>query len=307
MPPHAAGTVRAATAPAADGAAVVPGQSARRSADGWEARLALRFARRDDRSVLVERAHSGPLVVQKALHPEGPGVCQAIVVHPPGGIAGGDRLALSIDVLPRAHAQLATPGATKWYRTAGAFARQAFAARVGAGAILEWLPHETIVFHGARALLSTTIELAGDALFLGWDIVCLGRTAHGERFDKGVYRQRIDLVRDDALVWAERTNLPAGSRLLAAPAGLYGSPMFGTFVVAAPVIADDLLVACRGIAPDSTGGVVVGAVTRLPGVLVARCRGDSPETARRWFTALWALVRPALIGRAAVPPRIWNT
>jgi len=273
---------------------------------GWEARLALRFARRGDRTVLVERSHSGPLVVQKALHPEGPGVCQAIVVHPPGGIAGGDRLALSIDVAPCAHAQLATPGATKWYRTAGAFARQAFAARVDAGATLEWLPHEAIVFDGASALLSTTIALAGDALFVGWDIVCLGRTASGERFDHGVYRHRIELVRDDALIWVERTNLPAGSRLLAAPVGLYGSPMFGTLMVAAPVIADDLLVACRGIAPDGSGGIT-GAVTRLPGVLVARCRGDSPEAARRWFTALWAAVRPALTGRSAVPPRIWNT
>jgi urease accessory protein len=256
--------------------------------------------------VLVERAHRGPLVVQKTLHPEGPGVCQAIVVHPPGGIAGGDRLALSIDVEPRAHAQIATAGATKWYRTAGAFARQMFAARVGAGAVLEWLPHETIVFDGARALLSTTITLAGDALFVGWDIVCLGRTASGERFDRGSYRQRFELVRDDALIWTERTNLQAGSRLLAAPVGLYGSPMFGTFMVAAPVIADDLLVACRGIDPDAAGGLA-GAVTRLPGVLVARCRGDSPEAARRWFTALWTRVRPALTGRTAVPPRIWST
>ena len=291
---------------AADDAAIVPGQPARRSADGWEARLALRFARRADRTVLVERTHNGPLVVQKMLHPEGPGVCQAIIVHPPGGIAGGDRIELRIDVEGRAHAQLTTPGATKWYRSAGASARQVFAARVGAGAILEWLPHEAIVFAGARAELTTGIVLTGDALFVGWDVVALGRTASGERFDQGTYRQRIEVVRDDALVWAERTDLAAGSRLLAAPVGLYGAPMFGTFVVAAPVIADDLLVACRASAPESAGGIV-GAVTRLPGVLVARCRGDSPEAARRWFTALWTRVRPALTGRPAVPPRIWTT
>ena len=233
-------------------------------------------------------------------------MCQAIVVHPPGGIAGGDRLALSIDVDSRAHAQLVTPGATKWYRTAGACARQTLTARVGAGAILEWLPHEAIVFDGARAELTMLVALAGEAVFVGWDVVTLGRTASGERFERGVYRQRFELVRDDALVWVERTNLAAGSRLLEAPVGLYGSPMFGTFVVAAPVIGDDLVVACRGVVPDPHCGIV-GAVTRLPGLLVARCRGDSPEAARAWFTALWTQVRPALAGRAAVPPRIWNT
>ena len=273
---------------------------------GWDARLALRFARRDERTVLVENRHRGPLVVQKSLHPEGPSVCQAIVVHPPGGIVGGDRLALSVDVERDAHAQLATPGATKWYRTAGPLARQAISARVAAGATLEWLPHETIVFDGARADLTTAIRLAGDALFVGWDIVSLGRTASGERFERGGYRQRFELVRDDALVWVERTNLAAGSALLAAPVGLYGSPMFGTFVVGAPAIGDDLVAACRAVVPAAGAGVQ-GGVTRLPGVLVARCRGDSAEAARAWFAALWTLVRPALTGRAAVPPRIWKT
>ena len=117
----------------------------------WEARLALDIARRGDRSLLARRSHSGPLVVQKALHPEGPGVCQAVVIHPPGGIAGGDRLALAIDVGERAHGQLTTPGATKWYRSTGAAARQTLDARVGTGGTLEWLPQEAIVFDGARA------------------------------------------------------------------------------------------------------------------------------------------------------------
>jgi urease accessory protein len=94
--------------------------------------------------------------------------------------------------------------------------------------------------------------------------------------------------------------------LATSPVGLNGCPMFGTFVVAAPAIADDVLAACRRIVP-ADAQATEGAVTRLPGVLVARCRGRSPEAARRWFAALWTVVRPALCGRAAVPPRIWNT
>jgi urease accessory protein len=295
-----------ATAPAT-GRAVDSGEiDSRPIVRGWDARLALDFARRGDRSALVRRVHTGPLVVQKTLHPEGPGVCQAIVVHPPGGIAGGDRLAIALDVDPRAHAQLTTPGATKWYGSTGAAARQAFDARVGAGATLEWLPQEAIVFDGARAEMSSAVALAGDAVFIGWDVTCLGRIASGERFDRGSYRQRFELVRDGALVWAERTRIEGRGGVAASPAGLNSCPMFGTFVVAAPAIADDVLAACRRIAP-ADAGATEAAVTRMPGVLVARCRGRSPEAARQWFAALWAVVRPALCGRAAVPPRIWNT
>jgi urease accessory protein len=273
---------------------------------GWEARLALSFARRGEKSLLAYKSHHGPLVVQKMLHPEGPGVCQAIVVHPPGGIAGGDRLTLDLALGRDTHAQLTTPGAAKWYRSAGPRASQMMSARVAAGATLEWLPQETIVFCGAHADLATRIALEGDATYIGWDIVSLGRAASGERFDRGQYRQRIELVRDGALLWAERTSLSAGDRVLVSPAGLNGLPMFGTFVAAARSLAGDLLSVCRNVPTEPARGIE-GAITCLPGVLIARCRGSSPEAARRWFAALWQVVRPALIGRAAVPPRIWNT
>jgi len=287
--------------PAGQPPALAPSRSA-----GWDARLALRFARRDDRSVLTRRTHSGPLIVQKTLHPEGPEVCQAIVVHPPGGIAGGDRLALTVDVATAAHVQLTTPGATKWYRSTGVVARQALEVSVAGGATCEWLPQDTIVFDGARAELTTSVALTGDAVFMGWDVICLGRFASGERFERGFYRQRFELMRDNALVWAERVVVDGQCGLAASPVGLNGCPMFGTFLVAAPMIADDLLIACRGVAADDDNATEC-AVTRLPGVLVARCRGYSTESARRWFVALWAVLRPTLTGRQALPPRIWNT
>src|SRR4029450_4697861 len=130
---------------------------------GWHAKLSLDFRERDGRTVLAKREHTGPLIVQKTLHPEGAGVCQAIVVHPPGGIAGGDTLDVAVDVGAHAHAQLTTPGASKWYRSAAAFRRQTFEARVAANAILEWLPQEAIVLEGAHGLLTRTVALAAGA------------------------------------------------------------------------------------------------------------------------------------------------
>ena len=270
---------------------------------GWRARLALGFVRENSRTVLARRTHEGPLVVQKPLYPEGDAVCQCIVVHPPGGIAGGDQLELAVDVAAGAHAQLTTPGAAKWYRGAGREARQRIDFRAAAGAVVEWLPQGTIVFDGAGATRAMRVELAPDAVYMGWDVVCLGRTASAERFERGQWRQRIDILRGDALVWSERMSLRGASALLASPVGLNGAPVFGTFVAMPPDFDDALLAACRGLVPASGDGVV----TRLPGALVARYRGHSSEAAHDYFAAMWGQLRPCLTGRAAVPPRIWRT
>ena len=170
----------------------------------WHARLALAFECAQGRTTLARREHQGPLVVQKPLHPEGPEVSQCIVVHPPGGIAGGDAIELDVTVGAGAHAQLTTPGATKWYRAAGRRASQSVTIRVADGAVLEWLPQGTIVFDGADAASTLRVELAPAATYVGWDVVCLGRTASAERFTHGQWRQRIEIVRGDALLWSER-------------------------------------------------------------------------------------------------------
>ena len=125
----------------------------------WKARLALGFSLwRIGRPYCAGRSHDGPLVVQKPLYPEGPRVCHAIVVHPPGGIAGGDELTLGREGQDGASALLTTPGATKWYRSAGAWAKQSLA--FGVRGLLEWLPQETIVFDGALAQASCEVDLA---------------------------------------------------------------------------------------------------------------------------------------------------
>ena len=267
----------------------------------WKARLDLGFSAEEGRSLLSHRRHDGPLVVQKPLYPEGHAVCHAIVVHPPGGIAGGDALSLSIDVGEHAAALLTTPGAAKWYRSAGPLATQELRFRVRGS--LEWLPQETIVFDGARAELATSIDLAPGATFLGWDLVCLGRRGSGERFARGRFAFDTRLRRDGRLLWMERGAIEGGSRLLASPAGLGGRSVYGTLVLAAEGVAAAEVAACRMLSPEEGEG----AVTRLPGVLLARYLGDSGESARDYFRRLWHILRPAVAGREACDPRIWAT
>jgi urease accessory protein len=210
---------------------------------GWEARLELRFEREAARTVLAARRHIGPLRVQKPLYPEGAEVCQVIVVHPPGGIVAGDSLRIDVDAGARVHAQLTTPGAAKWYRSAGPIARSDTVLRVATGALVEWLPQETMLFDGARAAIHLRIELAADARFIGWDMTHLGRTASGERFASGRMRQTIELVRGDTMVWCERAVLDGGSRMLQSGAILNGAPVFGTLIAAGGEVDDGVLAA----------------------------------------------------------------
>lgn len=269
----------------------------------WYAALDLRYERRAARTVLARSKHTGPLVVQKSLYPEGESVCQNIIVHPPGGAAGGDSLRVDVALESGAHAQITTPGAAKWYRSAGAFAEQRIASTVQSGALLEWLPQEAIVFDGAMADLALTVDLEGDAIFIGWDIVCLGRTASGERFARGVLKHRVSVRRDGVPVFIERGVVHGGSRILTSPAGLGCAPVFGTFFAACASVSDELLNASRATIGDDGEG----SVTRLPGLLLARFRGPSAEAARRYFTRLWQCARPELIGRDVVVPRVWST
>jgi urease accessory protein len=267
----------------------------------WKARLSLGFSRVDDRTVLSERSHDGPLVVQKPLYPEGPDPCHAIVVHPPGGIAGGDELTLNVRTGENASALLTTPGAAKWYRSAGPWARQSVALEVDG--MLEWLPQETIVFDGARAETAYDVNLGAQAGIIGWDIVCLGRTGSGERFARGTFRSSIRVRRGHRLLWRERGRIDGGGRLLDSPAGLAGSPVFGTLFASFFSFDKKILDQLREHEPASGAG----AVTLLPEILLARYLGDSSEAARRYFVALWRVLRPVLTGREATEPRIWQT
>ncbi|MFP3852070.1 urease accessory protein UreD [Pseudomonas sp. W5-01] len=268
----------------------------------WHAELELAYGRFGDSTRPTQRRHKGPLRVQKHLYAEGPQVCQHIIVHPPGGIAGGDRLDISASVGANAWAQLTSPGAAKWYRAAGP-AYQQLDINVSAGGTLEWLPQESIVFSEAKAELTTQIDLEGDARLFYWDVVALGRPASGEHFDQGHFQAHLDIRRDGKLLWHERQRIVGNDGLLDSPIGLCGKPVFATLIVTGEIDAD-LMERCRELAAHSA---VRGDLSQLPGLIIARCLADEALHARAWLIELWRLLRPALLGREAVAPRIWST
>ncbi|MXR37060.1 urease accessory protein UreD [Rhodobacteraceae bacterium CH30] len=268
---------------------------------GWDARLELAYARREACTIPVHRRHIGPLRVQKHFT-EPSGVCQHIVVHPPGGIAGGDSLTLELDLAAGSRALLTSPGAAKWYQGFGRRATQRVSARIGAGASLEWLPLETILFNGADVELAARFDLARDAVLLYSDVVCLGRPASAEPFAHGCWRQTVEVWRDDALLWCEHNALKGDDAQFSSPVGMDGHTVTGLLLWAGPALPEALLDACRAYPCVGRAGV-----SQLPDVFVARCLTHSAEAAQAWITGLWQQLRPFTLGVEAVAPRIWAT
>jgi urease accessory protein len=271
---------------------------------GWEAALELAFQRHGERSVLARRSSFGPLAVQKALYPESERVCHAILLHPPGGIAGGDRLEISIGVETGAHALLTTPGATKWYRSAAAEAAQSVSISIGRNALCEWLPQENIFFESARARNALTVDLQDGGVFCGWDVMCLGRTASGESFRAGQIRQHLRVTRDGQPLFEELGTLEGGGALLDSTIGLAGYPVCATFIMAGVAVGRDALDLCRATTP---AGDCMWGISAMGEVLVARCLARTAEAARQYFLGMWAHLRPHYAQMPARIPRIWAT
>lgn len=289
-------------------------------AAGWLASLDLEFALSGSRTVLARRSHVGPLVVQRPFYPEGD-VCHVYLVHPPGGVVGGDTLELRAQMKDGVHALITTPAATKFYRSEGRVARQSQDIALDA-ATFEWLPQETILFPDAYASIATRVRLTERSKFIGWEVVCYGRPASGLKYSSGRARQDFEIWLDDVPLVLDHLRLDGTSDSMQARFGLAGHTVLGTmFAYPADEAVLELartvsltattscsfapVAACpTSAAPPSNAHI---ACTKIDGVLVCRAVGSQADAVKRALMSIWSLIRPRIVGRAAIPPRIWST
>ncbi len=274
------------------------------AAAGWRAELRLGFIHDGARTVLSQREHCGPLQVQRAFYPEPHGACHVYILHPPGGVVGGDELSIEISLAEDAQVLATTPAAGKFYRSQDLPARLNQQFRVAPRAMLEWFPQENIVFDGAHARWQTRVDLAENSLFMGWEITCLGRPANRESFSAGELRMGLEIWRAGTPLCIERGRFTGGAATLSAPWGMAGHAVLGNFMCTAPSPETVAVVreATRALVGDGLFGV-----TRLDELLVCRYLGDSAPHARQLFQRAWEVLRPRVCGREACAPRIWQT
>jgi urease accessory protein len=290
----------------------------------WLGELRLQY-RSEGGATRCHDAHSGPLRVLKALYPEGPGICHSVLVHPPGGIVGGDELRLDLRLEPQAHALLTTPGATRFYRSRGEPAQQSARLHLGAQSRLEWLPLEAIAHSGCQAGNRVEFSLDPGAQMLGWDVLALGLPASQEPFVHGRFEQTLHWPGH----WLERGAIAASDAvLLNSPLGLAGYRVMATMWWASgtpmPAATREAMVeaardACSGGAehkqPAAAGppeapklaAVELGVTSTDERLVTVRALAHRVEPLMHRLIAVRAAWRAFAWGLAGEAPRLWRT
>lgn len=273
----------------------------------WHASLQLDYTLEGTRTV-ARHGHNGPLRILQSLYPEGDAVCHNVLVHPPGGLVGGDTLDISATVGPGAHGLVTTPGATRFYRSTGERALQRTHLTLAEGARLEWLPLEALCYNACNAENHLTLNLAPGAECMGWDVTALGLPHAGQPFETGRFVQHIEAPG----LWLERGVIDAADhRLLESPLGLAGQRCMASlfFVTGRPLDRarrDTALDAARAVMDAHALKATAGATSPNGQVVVVRALAPQVEPAMQLLQQVRAAWRAALWQLRAEPPRIWS-
>ncbi len=282
------------------GPAAVTAQSWRQQVHGH---AAISFARRDGADRLTHLSHHDPLRVLFPAPARGD-IPLAALVNSSGGMVAGDRLDIAFSVGAGARGMALGAAAEKIYRSPAAACEIAVTLEAGAGAWLEWVPQETILFEGARFRRCNRVKLAADARMLAGEMLIFGRAAHGEDLTRGAVEDRWELYRENRLVWADILRMEGDlTRPLHGRAGLAGARAIATLIYAGPDAAD-MLTVVRDLLPQSDDDFHVAASV-VNGVLVLRWLGFAPERLRVAYGAFWGALRARLARLPAALPRLW--
>jgi urease accessory protein len=275
----------------------------------WHARLDLNYQRDEalQRSIARFR-HNGPLRILQSLYPEGDAVCHNVLIHPPGGLVGGDTLDIEVRAARGSHGLITTPGASRFYRSEGESAVQRTHLSLEEGARLEWLPLEAICYSACRAENRLRIEAAPGAEFIGWDVAAFGLPGAGQPFERGSLLQHIEVPG----VWLERGRIDAAdTRLLNSPLGLAGHRCLASlfFVAGSPIERSRREVALDAARErmDACGlPLHAGATSPHDKVIVLRVLAPMVEPAMQLLRQVWQAWRATLWQMPASTPRIWS-
>lgn len=271
------------------------------TAQNWQAYLQLKMISGQHKTRLLPVKRYGPLSVQRPFYPE-QDVCHVYLLHPPGGVVGGDKLELQLDLEPESRALFTTPGATKYYLSAGLNAHIKQHIIVQQSAELEYLPQENIYFPGALVRAKTSLHVRHNSHAILWEKHCFGRPANNEFFSAGEIITELELYCEDKLLFTEKQRISAAE--IRCVSGLRNHPVVGVLLVYSNRLTRNLIDSLRQVAP--LGGIS-GITQPVEKILVARYMGSSTVDVNNYFIKLLELLRPAILHKEMCCPRIWAT
>ena len=271
----------------------------------WTGKLDLTYSHQDGTTKLSNALAQAPLKIQRAFYPEGPELCHSVILHTAGGIVGGDRLLQTIELEAHSQVLLTTAAASKVYRSEGERSQQIITLTLGENAYLEWFPQETVIFNKAIYQQDLRVELGENAVFCGWEITRLGRTARGEQFLAGDWRSRIEIWQAGRPLWIDRQGLQGGLEMINSPNGLNQKAIVATFIWLGQKVETEILTEARELGKSWLKEGEIGRTQTQNEGLLCRYRGSSTTEVKQYFEAIWGLLRQTYRDRPVIRPRIW--
>jgi len=219
---------------------------------------------------------------------------QAVLMNTAGGLCGGDHIRWTATAKEQARLVVTTPACERVYRSADDSARIENRLVAEAGAHLDWLPQETILYEGAQLSRTLEVDLAPDATFTGVETILLGRQAMGESAPNAKLRDSWRVRRGGKLIHAEATLLTTDPAERKSSSLLAGMTAFATLLHISPT-AERQLDSVRALLPETGGASLIGDK------LTVRLMAESGLALRR---ALAPII--ALLSSAGSLPRLWS-
>jgi urease accessory protein len=227
-----------------------------------------------------------------------PAALEAVLVNTGGGMTGGDRFSIEMNVGEGASLIAGTAAAEKIYRSSGADATMDVRLTLQAKARLAWLPQETILFDRARLKRRIDIDLAEGASLIMAEAVVFGRAAMDEAMVEGSFTDAWRIRRAGKLIYADTARLDGAiADTLAERAVTHGGIAIATVLVAPGGEAE--LERVRALSENAAIGLrgEVG-ISAWNGLAVARlCAKDGAILRHDLIAVLAALGTPV--------PRLW--
>lgn len=231
--------------------------------------------------------------------PHGPGAAlQAVLINTAGGLTGGDDVRWEAAAAPGARLVLTTQACERVYRSLGDDANVTNRLTVGAGAHVDWLPQETILFQHGRLRRRLDVDLAADATLFAIEAVLLGREAMGEAARGARLHDSWRIRREGRLIHAEETALTGADRERDGLSTLAGAGAFASMLLVAPN-AEARLGRVRAMI-DGHRDAIAGA-SLVGERLLVRASAKSGLALRR-------LIAPIIaeLSGAGTLPRLWH-
>lgn len=263
--------------------------------------LDIALAPRAGSTRVIRQYQRAPLHIYRPVYldPGRPDLAFVFLQQQGDGLVQGDRYRIDVDCAAGAAVHLTTQASTKVFAARDNFATQLVNLRVGAGAVLEYLPDPVVPFRRSRLFQRTCLTLADDATVIMGEVLLPGRVAHDEAHVYDLYWAETQAQREDGtLLFADTLRLrPGHTGDPTSPGVLGGYDIVATLYMTGPRVPPPELVALLRDTLAEIPEVLAGA-TELPSGrgAVVRMLGHTSKAVQTAMHTAWNSVRVALLG-----------